>query len=302
MNNGAHSGKFGVVNGNSTVRNWNVNETMAPAPFIASNTKGGRGRKRGIKDFTGGFQHYGGIPTVMPGDVFQFKGFTAPDNDQPNGTGTVIQGNAIVDNIAVTWNWSNGEAIQTQVNFSGDGALEALDSQAALLDNTNPQVQDICGGRIEVCESLDPIGSTSGYGSLSGGCTPWENLEQVVLTISADNQSYVNSSTNCWTRRKPGPIDWALAVTEQETARHGGIFDKIRRGNHVELNLYVDATQYWWLQWGIVHDFTGLNVDRETGAIISRTVNLAMSGFVNNNAGRIRVPGASSNWWPVAGA
>ena len=40
-----------------------------------------------------------------------------------------------------------------------------------------------------------------------------DNVEQAVLTLQATNPSYVNSSTGCCTHRRPGNIDWTLALT-----------------------------------------------------------------------------------------
>jgi hypothetical protein len=298
---GPHSGKFGVVNGQSTVRNWSIGETMAPAPFVASNTKGGTGRRTGVKAWAGSFNQFGGIPTVLPGQLFAFAGYTAPDNDTLAGVGTKYSGQAIIDQLVVNFDWTSGAVINTQSSFSGHLALTVEDGAAALADNTDPDVPSVCCAKIEVGGmGMEDCSVSEPESSLGDASDEWENLAQATLTITAANQSFVNSSTNCWTGRKPGNIDWTLAVVEQQTQRFGGIYEKIKRGNSVELKLFIDDENYWWLKWGMVHDFSDITVERESGAIIARTVNISKNGFLNGNTGLIRLPGAGSNFWPEA--
>lgn len=271
------SGKYGVLNGQSTCRNWGVNDISSPQAYKASNTKGGTGRVAGNRDWNGNFANYGGVPVLLPGDAFNFAGYTAPTSGVAGTDGYVWSGPAIVDQLSVNWSWANGEIITHACNISGNGALASA-SAAALVDETDPTVPPICGTKITYNAAIE-----------------WENLLTAALTITAANQAYVNSSTACWTKRDSGPIDWSLAVTEQN---HAGLPAALAIGSDVELKLYINATEFWHLKFGHVGESTGLVVDRESGVIIQRTVNIAMNVYASAEFGKITLPGAGTDWWP----
>jgi hypothetical protein len=305
---GVHSGLFGVVNGRNTVRQWSIEDTQAAQKYVASNTKAGSGRRRGVRDWTGSFQQYGHTPIVMPGYTFAFQGFTAPDNDQQAGTGTIYSGTAMVTQVVVTWNWGSGEIINIQTDFGGHLTLTRSDGQAALSDLTTPVVPQICGTQIRVISVKDDtpadvegsLGDASDSGA--GGEDQWPNLETATLTITSDVKTYVNSSTGCWTGRTRGPIDFTLAVVEQETKRSGGIHNAIQIEESLELKCFVTEDLYWHLKWAHIEGFTGISVNPETGDIISRTVNMGMDGIDPDGAkgtGFIKTPGGAT-FWPLA--
>lgn len=292
----AHSGKFGVVNGASTVRNWTLNDVSTPQRFVASNTKEGSGRVAGVRDWTGNYASYGGKPVVMPGEYFAWQGYTAPDDDISGNPGTVYSGTAIVESILVNWNWQTGEIINHVVNFGGHGALAADDATVAIADATFPDAPEICGRKLLYC----PLAGCGSVGSQSDCNLEWPQIVSIALTISSDVVTSVNSSTDCWTERFAGPIDWTAAIVEEETQREG--LPGIDVGLDVELCIFVKPTEHWHLKWGHVRDFSGITIDMETGAITSRTVNLDMNGFdqVGQAVGLITQPGEVTDWWPFA--
>lgn len=287
---GVFSGKFGHVDGQSTVRNWTINQPSTPPSFAASNTQGGMGRRGGVRDWTGQFSNYGATPTVMPGDSFTFTGYTAPDGGTPGGSGEVLTGAALVDSVVITWNWQNGEIIGHQVNFGGHLALTEQSSSVSV-DSSQPDVPTFNGTKIKM--------STDEFVGMEEEIP---NLTSATLTITAENQTYVNSDTVVsgvtWTGRKAGNIDWTLAMNQEDNAKQGSTGIPTI-GSRYNFRLFDDATSYWDLLWGHVVDFTNLNVDRETGAIISRTINVAMDGFDGTSTGKITLPGAGSNFWPA---
>lgn len=272
---GVHSGKFAVVNGMSTVRNWNVSDLITNPRYVASNTLGGSGRVSGIQDWNGSFGFYGAVPPVMPGEIFSFLGYTAPNDDISGSNGQRGSGDAIVDNIAIVFNWQNGEIISGTVNFSGDGAL-AWASGAAITDATAPDVPSICGVKIELSDD-------------DAAFTELANLSQATLTISAANVSYVNSSTACWTKRKAGPLDWNLSLTLDDD-----VF--LVKGANKVVRVYIDATTFYKLKWGKMKDINGITANIETGDIIRHTAMFEMNGFVAGVAGQIVLPDASVFW------
>lgn len=289
---GVHSGKYGVVDNQSTVRTWSITDTMAPQSYVASNTRLGTGRQPGVHDFNGNFAYYGHTPPAMPGEEFDFAGYTAPDDDV-SGNGIRYDGPSIVENVQMNWNWTGGEILNGVVNFQGNGALVAAVG-AQLEDLTVPIVPPVADTKIQY--------------SVDGGANwlDWDNVAQAALTISATLHTVINSSTvdsgKVWTQRRAGPIDWTCAITEQDTIR-----SKFQKGDSIMLRLFVSATEFWELKWGLVNEFTGLTVDRQTGAIMQQTVNLGMNGFDPDAgsyaaaAGHIILPDTTT-WWPFDAA
>lgn len=271
---GVHSGRYGVVNGMATVKDWSINDTMQEAKYVASNTRGATGRKAGVRSWTGAFSGYGGLPPVLPGSLFSFVGYTAPDDDV-SGNGSTYSGSAMVDSIAVNWNWANGALLDWAVNFSGHLAL--AHSLATYTDVSIPDPEPVCGTLIKY------------------GATTWDNLVSAAFTLSRPSVPYVNSSTIvssvCWTGRKAGVLDWTLAVTEQGNARESAI----EIGANPVLKLYTTASLFWELTWAHVLGYSGLNVQRE-GGIVQRTVNFGMNGFVGGVVGSVKTPTPTTIW------
>lgn len=283
-----HSGKWGTVNGESTVRNWSINDAQTLQSYVASNTLFGTGRAPGVESWTGSFQFYGYVPLLaFPGAVFAFLGYTAP-NDDVSGNGLRYAGNAIANQLQVNWNWGSGEIINGQVDFAGHLALTAADG-AQVTDPTFPVVPPVTVTKIQYAVGPD---YDEWVDFLCTTTAQW--------TLSTTLQSYVNSCTivdgRLWTGQKTGPIDWTLSVSAQDTAR------TLLKGQRIALRLYVTATEYFELFWGMVQDYTGITVDRQTGAIIAQTINISMDGFdtVAEEVGRIVFPD-STLWWGEAG-
>lgn len=281
---GVHSGRFGVIDGITGVRSWNISESNTNPAFKSSATKNGTGRSDGIHSWNGSYNAFGRIPFAMPGEFISFAGYTAPDNDTLAGVGTVYEGSAIIDSVVMNWNFATNELLSHVVNFSGDGALTATDADTALADATAPAVYPPSAGKVE----FSAAGSTY---------TVLTNITQATLTISAANQSAVNSSSASGTVRTPGDIDWTMALTQEKVTR-AAASDILIKSNYY-FKLFTDATDFWLLKWGKVRDYSGIEINRETGAIIKRTINIDMSGFVGGVAGSITKPGAGSAWWPV---
>ena len=289
-----HSGKFGVVNGQSTVFNWAFDRTTTLQRGRASNTNNGSARRKGIKDWKGSFSNYLAIPTVLPGDIFAFKGFTAPDDDgitSGSDVGVCYEGNAIIDSVVITWNWETGALLQTVHNFSGHGPYTK--TSAEYTDDTDPEMPSVLDCAKWEFVNMGPEGAGDSAGS---GDDSWDEIVSATLTITADNVTKVNSSTAGWTERKAGPIDWTLQVVMDDNDTDSIGFDQ---DDNLALKLYVDDTQFWHLKWGMVGEFTGLVVDNDTGALIRQTANISMNGFPPEllTGGAITLPGAASNWW-----
>ena len=285
---GVLSGKFGAVNGVSTVSNWTITDTMTLTEGTASNTLGGKARRKGIHDWSGSFSGMGGIPPVLPSNFFTFAGYTAPDNGV-SGTGLVYTAPAIVESVTINWNWESGEIINWTVNMASDGP--AVGAAGDITDLSVPDLPETCGTKIGYID-----GDT---GNGTGADTEWINLLSATLNISAANPTFVNSSTifggQCWTRRRAGVIDWNVSVTEQDNDR-----TKFDKGDDLFLRLYINATQYWNLAFAKLREFTGLTVDRQSGAILSQTLNFDMNSNrdTDGNTGFVVRP-SGFTYWPI---
>lgn len=286
---GLHSGKWAYVNGISTNRGWQVNEQQTPARGLASNTGFAPVRKKGVRSWNGSYTAYGATPSVMPGDLFGFTAYGAPDDDV-SGNGQRYVGNAMCTGVSITWNYGSGEFLGHSVNFNGHLAL-TKDANTIAADASAPDMPPVALTKIQ---TGDVNGTT--YVDLS-------NVVTVTLNISCQVQSFVNSSTIVsgvlWTGQKAGPVDWTLSVSQQDNLRVGAPFDI---GDNVSIKLFVDATLYWLLQWGHVRDFTGIDANRETGAIIARTINIDQTAIDpgvggGNTLGVVKKP-SGVNWWP----
>jgi len=278
----AHSGKFGAINNIGSVRTWTINESMTPAVAVVSNSRFGRIRRGGVKSWNGNYTQLLAQPSILPGTVAAFSGYTAPVNQTWGGNGIIYYGDILVSQAQINWNWENGEMINSSISFEGH---LALDNKADdwHYDSTIPAPETLCGTKVE-------------YSVNGSDYTEIENLSQAQLILTCDVQNYVNSSTDCWTGRRAGPYDWTVALTQQETVRATGI----DIGDEIYLRMYTNDTEYWLLQWGLVRDFSNIQVNIETGAIISRTINIDMNATDGSSIGTVLAPDGITQWWGQA--
>ena len=224
----------------------------------------------------------------MPGELAAFVGYGAPADDS-SGNGVRYSGNIMADSVAITWNWRTGEMISHTVNFSGDLALTIADG-AEVVDAAVPDMPSIA---LAAKPQWKP--------ATSGALANFPNVAQITLTFSAANQAYINSDTVIssvvWTGRKAGPIDWTAAIVQEDDVRVGATVPQI--GDDIELKLFINATEFWLLDFGHVRDYTGIAANRATGAILSRTVNVDMTAWAVDGVaiGKIDKPDLTT-WWP----
>lgn len=276
---GIYTGKYAVVDGVSTLRNWSISAPQDVKGYVASNTRSGTGRRKGNSDWTGSYGAYGAVPVFMPGQAGAFSGYAANDK--------IYGGDIVVDSVNINWNYESADPLAHVVNFGGDGALEQ--SSGSLEDASFPDVPEIVGLPFEIM--------------LAGGSASWEPVcvTQVGLSLSMPSKSYVNSCTDGWTGRLPGAaLDWSASLTTQNEDFESLPFG---RGDLIGLRLYTTDSEYYELLWGIVGGFTNFNVNRETGEIISMTIPISMAGFDHDEeeVGHILLPDGST-YWPEEGS
>lgn len=281
-----HSGKRGRVNGVNTMRRWSIVEQERQPKAVASNTLFGTARRRGVRSWTGSYEAYGEQPVAgaMPGETFAFSGYGAPSNDV-SGNGLLYEGDCVVKQVRIKWDWKSGAILSHNVDFEGHLELDMADG-ADPGDAVTPNLKQIGG-----CKLL--------WAANTGTpATELLNLTSMELTISAAIADYVNSSTYInsvqWTGRKAGPIDWTLKISQEDDERLTGIFDV---GDFVNLRLFTDTTNYWELTTGLVSGFSGITVNRESGEIIARNIDIGMNAYYGSTAGVVKLPGGTT-WWP----
>jgi hypothetical protein len=253
---GVISGFGGAVNGAESVRNWSITETADTQAVVASNTKGGTTRGPGNTDWSGSYSAYGHTPDVMPGEVFTFAG------NMNNGKGAT--GTAIVDEVSLTINIETGAIIEHSVNFSANGALTF--GTVAATDASVPCPPTSIGCKVQLAT---PAGSPS-FADL-------EDVRTVTLTLTRANAAYVNSETSGGTRRTKGNLDFTLAITV-----HTDDANDLPDVNLVRsVRIFVNATEYWELNWVRFSEISGVEVDIEGAGIVGATLNASMQGFTS---------------------
>lgn len=272
---GVHGGKFAIVNGVPGMRNWTVTENRPAAKAVNSATRNGTARRAGPANWSGSFAQHGHTPPVMPGESFSFIGYTSPTNDV-SGSGQTYSGTARVSNVVITWDWAAAAIISMVTNFTGHLAL--ANGTGSYADSTDPVLPEMCGLAVTWGDADTVIA----------------NLTQAVLTISSALQTYTNSSTACWQGVLGGPIDWTLALTQQDDERVA----ELATGEETHFKLEVDDTDYWHLGYGHIENYSNMQANRETGAIIARTINIAMNSnkVADSSIGWISKPGGT-DWF-----
>lgn len=254
--------------------------------FVASNTLGGNSAREGVNSWTGSYNALGGTPLVMPGEIFAFAGYTAPTTGVLGTNGQIASGNAIVDSVTINWDWSSGAIINHSVNFSGDLAYAVADG-VATVDVTIPTA-------LPVCPTIIDFGADTSEVEI-------DNIQSATLTITAANQSFVNSSTivagTCWTGMRAGPINFTFSIVLQDSERPANL----GKGVSERFRVFVDSTDFWELMFCHVGDYSDLSANPDTGAIITQTLNTVMNGVLAvGTKGRITLPGVdptSSVYW-----
>lgn len=272
------SGKFGTVNGHTSVFNWELNDDSSPEIFRASNTRNGQFVKAGIEDWSGSFSGFGGLPTVLPGETFTFEGYTAPGTGVFGNDGKVYTGSAIVSSASINWQWQPSQSLSWTVNFEAASGTLAESDDA--FDDTTLELPD------KMCNLVIDVGASAAE-------VAWADVVSAVLNITSENQVVVNSSTSCATNRDPGAISWNLAVTDQQQTQG------YAKGADHRIRIFTNATLFWLMEWAHLQSYTGLVVDRQGGGIIQKTANFVMQGSDGTTIGALAKPGGTNFWPPV---
>ena len=273
------SGRFSAVNGIGNVGKWSVKEAVAEDKIVNTATRNGTDRLPGTRDVTGSYEAYGGLPAVLPGETFQFIGYTSPTSNVFGTAGMRYTVDAIVTQVVVTWDFAANKAVKHTVQFGGVGAL-VVASGAAIIDAT---------AVIKTLSSLCAFVQGSAVPFLTARTT-------ATLTLTNGVSSFANASTSNQTFREAGTLDWTLAIPV-----HGHAVPFTPGTALTDLKLGINATDNWWFKNALVMDTTDITCSPGSDSIETQTVNVGMlaSDFTTGVVGFIRKPGQLvANYWP----
>lgn len=266
----AVSGLQGAVNGQNTVSRWSVSKEGDAKPYAASNTKGGIARVAGNKDWTGDFDQYGHTPGVFPGAAITFNGYG------PEG----ISGPAVVESISVDCDIEGGEIIKSKVTFGGNGAYS--EHSTPVTDATTPNPPSSIGCKLQTDADDD------------GTYVDQTDVRTWSLEVTCDLKAYNSSDTAGQTKRLAGNIDASGAWT----VYCDDISDLPDEGDVIPIRLFVNATQYWDIEFAHI-DSVKPDTDIESGDLIGAEISWSFAGYHSGTEGTITAPGAGSAAWPV---
>lgn len=275
---GVISGVNGAVDGSGSVRTWEVTATNDVVNVFNSATKGMAITQPGNDDWSGSYTAHGHTPVRMPGQGFTFTGSV----DGTNG----VTGTAIVDSVEIVINIETGEKIGHTVNFSGNGALSK--GAAAATDTSTPDTPTSIGAKVEIATPA----AVPSWGEL-------EDVRTVTITITAENQSYVNSGTEGGTRRAVGNLSASLSI-DVHTDDPNDLPDE---GDVRGVRVFVNATEFWLFDWIVFNSIGPISVDIEGAGIVEATVAGEYTGYTaiggDTTEGEITNP-ADTTFWPPA--
>ncbi len=290
---GPRSGKHGAVSrdgdvGIEQVKFWSLSQTNAVEDLVHSASKGGHNRQGGFDDNSIQIEGFGGFPNFFPGDPVTFYLFAGPDDGILGHLGKVFAVPSRVSSLTINWNWVANGSLEWSATLDSNGCLGEPS------DNSIIDTSELCSP--QMCSLLPRAGHCSIDDHNSYDII--ENVVSASWTITADNPSYTNSSTNCCTGREAGNLDWTLSIVDQEANR------TFAHKDYYGFKFYINATEYWLFRYGISTGISDLRVDRQTGVIKSKTNNFSMSGQLccggtDYKEGAIVTPN-DVTVWPIA--
>ena len=266
-----------AINGVSTARGWQVTYNAATQKGVASNTKGGPARAAGNTDWKGSYTAYGHTPSVWVGEKFTFLG------SEDGAVG--VSGAAIVDTISMTIDIEGGTIIGYTVNFSANGAL-TLNAAAVVADATLPTIYSAVQRKVQIKATSE-----------GAAFADIDDVRTVTLNFSAENKSYVSSSTAGATKREAGNIEATISISIYESS-----LDAVILPNSIySVRVFVEAAAYWDISYMMFGEASNINVAREGAEVISYTANGAFTGYARNDAGTmvegfIKNPAVVTKW------
>ncbi len=282
----ATSGKTGLVSVNgtsalSTILNWKFNPAATLSEAVASNSEGMEFHVTGVTDFTGSFDFKGINPLslVVPGTAYVVYLQTSDDE---------AVGGIIIDSITATCDIEGGGMVSGTANFSSIGSSTATYTannnavlyNAALTSLTNTSTPAARSGKVGKA-TWAPIVA----GTLQ---TQFDipNVRNWTLNLASQNTSFASSSTGGVTKRVAGVkrgATFSLGMYEGAIATFDATATKMLPGTTGKLRLYVNASEFWQIDYATIRSLP-IDNNMEAGAMTSNTIDLAYTGYADENA------------------
>lgn len=310
------SGQYGCAFNASdpigTLADWTVNAISETQVFVASNTHGGTGRRQGNEDWNGTCKQYVAWPDaldMMPaGDAWSFIGFMCPRDGIPSHVGPAIGGLVLTESVTMTIDWAGSAIVEWMTNFVGNGELHWDAEDTSLPSVPTPGVRDTTFPKAIPSKFI-----TVGIAEFSASpvYNPICTLKSV-LNFKANVYPFSSSCTGGFVNRVTGTKDWTLTITMDDPDMNNLV-------NDLDQNQFIGIRFVYsipgmpgvvplTLQWGLVKDINNINVNIETGDMISYDVVIDMSVDTGPNTGiansivsfpKTEVGTVVETWWPL---
>jgi hypothetical protein len=262
-------GSNASVSGVVTLSEFLLRKFSDAKPDYFSNAAGGAVRGCGNVDWDGELTAMGYLPPtgLFPGERFNFSGALTT-------TGTIIAGYARTTELMIDAPVSKpGEYVMYRAKFGGDpsSAGEALTATA--------------GNQSDAAALNYYCASAAG---LKVATVAVPNVEHMRLTITADVEPYVDTTTGGLYRRGAGNLDWSFTYR----AKFGAWSEVPTVDQISQIQMYVTATLFWDLKWGRFTEPYVVRVEPRARLPITADITCKMSGWYGGNKGYIKTPEA----------
>lgn len=244
------------------VKNWTFDALSDSEKRVYSGTRFGTQRIPGFIEYKGSFSGFGAVPPLFAGDTFTFIGYTAPTTGVPCTPGCAFTTLSLVDSLNITWNWTKeNRGVNWSINFSSNEPAETITA-----------FDDPCDDEVFCDDNPCDLTFIMKNPCAADAVVEFCNLVSVSLTFVATNLPYSNNSTGCVVKRDIGNLDWTMEVIDQNPC----IIPVINVDYWFEIMATVNPLTRWILKYGQYLGPTAINVNMETGEIISKTNNFGM--------------------------
>ncbi len=260
-----------IVHNEHTARVWVVANKGNQNKWVGTGVPKGYTHGKGNHDWSGWYKGYGGKPQVFPGDKYTFKASI----DGSKG----VSGAAICDRIVIRVDREGGKKVEYRVEFSADGILTR-----GAVTATVPGSSDI------------PADARDLVLKLSGAAQ--ENVRWVELDIRTLNRAFSGVTAGQVQRNAGNLIAFLRYGLYMESTWDADLpaLDSIHG-----VDMYVNSTEYWRINWLSVLDRPELTPPREEHAAVSglnasEIVFMGLVGVYGTSTGVIINPSGVTKW------
>lgn len=237
------TGKKGSVNGIGCLQTWQLSDAVANKRYAATCTDGGTAVTKGNRNFTGTITGLGSPPAaVFPGTESVLALIV---DDGPNS----IDGTALFNGLSI----NIAKEADDPVNWSATFGFQGIPTKG-----TTAIVADTFDGRYDGAgQALNPIFSAA---------TELAAMRSATLNFNAPEKIYFDDGA---AYREPGNLEGDVSIDVYDD---NPFLPAIAPNTIDTLKVYVNATQFWELDWVMLTGFSNFLVDRESQALIGYTL------------------------------